>query len=155
MMTAAAYNAVRDALKVDEAFMPVVYDDATGSPIHPGYQVQGIPTIGYGTNLLEGISSGVALLALDEKLQQRIGELYKAHPVVLTLDDVRQGVLANMAYNMGVPRLNGFVQMWKAIESQPPDFDAAADAMLDSKWAQQVKARAARLGIEMRTGVAS
>ena len=40
--------------------------------------------------------------------------------------------------------------MWAAIHRR--DYNAAADEMLDSKWAEQVKGRATRLSNIMRTG---
>ena len=40
--------------------------------------------------------------------------------------------------------------MWSAIHRK--DYDRAADEMLDSRWAKQVKSRATRLSDIMRTG---
>lgn len=67
------------------------------------------------------------------------------------LDDIRQDVLANMAFNMGVGKLEGFVHTLRFIESG--QWDNAAAGMLDSAWATQVGARAQRLATQMRTGV--
>ena len=55
-----------------------------------------------------------------------------------------------MSFNLGVPRLKRFMNMWAAIHRR--DYNAAADEMLDSKWAEQVKGRATRLSNIMRTG---
>ena len=59
-------------------------------------------------------------------------------------------IVANMAFNLGMPRLNKFKKMWSAIEDE--DYNNAAVEMLDSRWAEQVKGRATRLSNIMRTG---
>ncbi|WP_246174058.1 glycoside hydrolase family protein [Paraburkholderia hayleyella] len=65
------------------------------------------------------------------------------------LDDVRQRVVVNMAFNMG-GKLLTFVNALAAL--QRCDYEAAANGMNDSKWAKQVGARAQRLVNMMRTG---
>lgn len=67
------------------------------------------------------------------------------------LDDIRQDVLANMAFNLGVGKLMGFVHTLKFIHDG--DWERASEAMLASVWATQVGARAQRLAEQMRTGV--
>jgi len=67
------------------------------------------------------------------------------------LTQTRKDVLTEMAFNLGIPRLNGFKKMWKAIENG--DYETAADEQLDSKWARQVGVRAMRLSKRMREGV--
>ena len=49
-----------------------------------------------------------------------------------------------------MPRLKLFKNMWSAIHRK--DYERAADEMLDSRWAEQVKGRATRLSDIMRTG---
>lgn len=66
------------------------------------------------------------------------------------LDPVRQRVLLNMAFNMGVAGLLAFTNTLAAVHAG--DYDAAADEMLNSKWAGQVHDRAQRLAQMMRTG---
>ena len=77
-------------------------------------------------------------------------ELCKIHPCVHDLDAVRQLVLMDMAFNMGVPRLCKFKRMWNAIHEQK--FDIASVEMLDSRWARQVGRRAGILSKAMKTG---
>lgn len=67
-----------------------------------------------------------------------------------TLDDVRQLVLMNMAFNMR-GKLLGFVNALAAM--QAGDWSTAHDQMLNSAWAGQVGARATRLARIMLTGV--
>lgn len=108
-------------------------------------------TIGYGTNIQDGISKEEAKLLLDYRLEHKFAELALAMPVIHQLDDVRQGVLLNMAYQLGVPRLLHFRKMWTHVHNS--NWSKAADEMLDSKWAKQTPNRALQLAEIMRTGV--
>lgn len=77
-------------------------------------------------------------------------ELCATHPCVEELDEVRQLVLMDMAFNMGIPRLKKFVKMWNAIHEGL--FEIAAEEMLDSRWAGQVGMRSIKLSEAMKTG---
>ena len=77
-------------------------------------------------------------------------ELLASRPVVEELDNIRQRVLVDMAFNMGLPRLNKFYRMWSAINEH--DFESAAVEMLDSLWARQVKSRSDTLAYAMKHG---
>lgn len=68
-----------------------------------------------------------------------------------SLDDLRQDVLVNMAFNMGVEGLLGFPHMLACAHGG--DYAGASEQMLDSKWARQLPKRSARLAEQMRTGV--
>tara|TARA_R110000803_G_scaffold70556_1_gene133514 strand:+ start:540 stop:1028 length:489 start_codon:yes stop_codon:yes gene_type:complete len=78
-------------------------------------------------------------------------ELTNRYPILHDLGEVRQRVLVDMAFNMGVPRLGMFRKMWSAIYDR--DYYRASEEMLDSKWASQVGARATELAEAMKTGV--
>ena len=84
----------------------------------------------------------------DVKIVEK--EVCEKHPCVLELDEVRQRVIIDMAFNMGVPRLSKFVKMWKAIHEE--NFEEVKIQMLDSRWANQVGNRAVRLSNAMDTG---
>ncbi len=77
-------------------------------------------------------------------------ELCRVHTCVENLDSVRQLVLMDMAFNMGVPRLCKFKLMWNAIHEQ--NWEATSREMLDSKWARQVGRRAKILSDAMASG---
>jgi lysozyme len=77
-------------------------------------------------------------------------ELCRVHTCVENLDSVRQLVLMDMAFNMGVPRLCKFKLMWNAIHEE--NFEAASREMLDSRWARQVGRRAKILSEAMKSG---
>jgi lysozyme len=70
------------------------------------------------------------------------------------LDDVRQRVLLNMCFNMGIGNgikgLTGFKNTLEFVRTGK--YGAAADGMANSKWDGQVGARADRLEKMMRTG---
>ena len=113
---------------------------------HEGLRLQvyqdtlGIDTIGIGRNLKDrgiskeeldeldiptidhvyeyGITEADAMLLAENDVQIVEEELLRAHPCVEELDAVRQLVLVDMAFNMGVPRLCKFKKMWNAIHEK-------------------------------------
>lgn len=139
-MSPADYATLREQLKRDEGLRLKPYADSVGKI-----------TIGYGRNLSDsGITQLEAADMLDHDIERHVSDLLRTFPFVIGLDAVRQIVLANMAFNMGVPTLAGFSQMWQAIKAG--DYESAAREMLDSTWAQQVGDRAQRLASAMATG---
>jgi len=98
-----------------------------------------------------GISKGEAEYLLDNDMAEVISGLNDALPWLVYLDDVRQRVLADMAFNLGLPGLLKFKNTLAAIKGD--DYAAAAAGMLASKWASQVGNRAKRLAKMMETGV--
>jgi len=112
----------------------------------------GIPTIGIGRNLVDrGITEDEARFLCNNDIDIVERELVAEFPIVAELDSIRQRVLIDMAFNVGVPRLTGFRKMWAAIHCG--DYAEAAVEMMDSKWARQVGRRAERLSLMMETGV--
>lgn len=67
------------------------------------------------------------------------------------LDEARTAVLVSMAYQMGVAGLAQFKNTLYLVETK--QFDEAAKAMLDSKWARQTPNRAKRHAEQMRSGL--
>ena len=67
------------------------------------------------------------------------------------LDEVRQRVIANMCFNLGIAKLLGFKNALAATERGA--YPTAAAEMQDSLWYGQVGARAVRLCKAMHTGV--
>jgi lysozyme len=89
------------------------------------------------------------LLASD--LADTFANLDRNLPWWRSLDEVRQRVVANMAFNLGVGKLLGFKNALGAM--QRGSYAVAAAAMLNSAWASQVGARAQRLAKAMEDGV--
>ena len=67
------------------------------------------------------------------------------------LDEARTAVLVSMAYQMGVAGLAQFKNTLYLVETK--QFEEAAKAMLDSKWARQTPNRAKRHAEQMRSGL--
>lgn len=145
----------REALKArlmrDEGLRRVVYDDATGLPLVKGMTLEGVPTIGYGTNLQEPLSDRAAIFLLEERMDIAIKEVaIGGIPWYSGLDQVRQQVCCNMAFNMGAPVFFGFHKMIAALKNG--DFPTAAREMRASTWAKQVGGRADILAAMMELG---
>ena len=112
---------------------------------------EGIETIGVGRNLKDrGLSDDEIDYLLQSDIVICINELDKKFEWFKGLDIIRKRVLIDMMFNLGMPRLNGFANMLSAVEQK--DWSAAANEMLDSKWAEQVGSRASRLAEMMETG---
>jgi lysozyme len=108
-------------------------------------------TIGVGRNIEDrGITEDEARYLLKNDIKIVEDELLEKKPVVAGLDAVRQRVLVDMGFNLGIPTLLKFQNMWSAIEEE--DFERAADEAMDSRWAKQVGRRAERLCQAMATG---
>ncbi len=75
-------------------------------------------------------------------------QLDKNIPWWRTLSAVRQRVLLNMCFNLGIGGLLGFKNTLGMV--QKGDYEGASRGMLNSKWATQVKDRAIRLADGMR-----
>jgi len=71
-------------------------------------------------------------------------------PWFTELDEVRQAVLVDMGYNLGIDGLLKFKRTLGSVESG--NYANAAIQMLESKWATQVGHRAERLSDMMETG---
>lgn len=124
-----------------------------GVKLKPYRDTVGKLTIGVGRNLDDvGISEAEAANLLDGDIERTARALDKALPWWRNLDDVRQRVVLNMAFNMGINSLRRFKNTLAAI--QAGKYEDAATGMLASKWAQQVGQRAQRLASMMRKGTA-
>ena len=111
----------------------------------------GIMTIAVGRNLEDrGLSEDEIDYLLANDIQIVENELDNGLSWWRDLDEVRQRALADLAFNMGLPRLHGFVKMLDGLQRR--DYHAAADELLDSKYAKQVGARSERVANMIRTG---
>jgi lysozyme len=130
-----------------------------GVEYSPYDDTMGIPTVGVGHNLrAKPLPDGWKYplndvqvdSLLDDDLEDVFHDLGRNLPWWTDLNDVRQRVLANMAFNLGIGKLLGFRNT--LIAMRQGKYDAAADGMLNSVWAAQVKGRATRLADMMRKG---
>ncbi len=108
-------------------------------------------TIGVGRNLDDrGITKTEAMLMLAHDIDDCCDALDRTLPWWKNLDPVRQRVLVNMAFNLGINGLLNFRNTLAAI--QAGDYARAAAGMRASLWARQVRDRAERLAVMMATG---
>lgn len=108
-------------------------------------------SIGVGRNLDDvGITEPEAFVLLENDIDAVSKDLTRNLPWWATLDDARQEVLANMAFNMGIGTMLTFKNTLQAIKEGK--YAEAAKMMLQSKWATQVGNRAKELAAQMETG---
>lgn len=127
----------------------IIYHE--GLELKPYRCTAGHLTIGIGRNLDDrGITEDEARFLCQNDVDIVEQELTRKFPFIVGFGDVRIRVLLDMAFNLGVPRLSAFSNMWAALEEG--DFKQAAVEMLDSRWARQVGQRATNLSQMMETG---
>ena len=131
------FDALKAQVKADE-----------GLRLHP-YPDNGRLSIGYGRNLTD---NGIDIEEAEHLLDKDLAKLVIAVPMrwtpFSTLDDVRQSVILNIAYNVGVNGLMLFRHMLAA--AARGDFETAAAEIRNSQLAP---GRAARLAKQMQKGV--
>lgn len=122
-----------------------------GERLKPYRCTAGKLTIGIGRNLDDrGITAEESAYLLANDITREERALIQALPWVAQLDEVRQRVLLDMAFNMGLGGLLQFKNTLATIKAG--DYAKAATMMLDSRWAGQVGQRAERLSRMMATG---
>ena len=144
-----------EQLKKHEGYRQHVYKDTMG-----------LDTIGYGYCLSrnplkltdnelniyrkEGIKEPTAAYILMNCIDEFRKTLLVKIEGFNNLDEVRQNVLINMAFNIGIGGLLKFKNTLAHIRSG--QYELAAAEMLDSTWARQVHGRAKELALQMKTG---
>lgn len=127
-------------LEIDEGKRSRIYTDTVGKI-----------TGGVGRNLSDRpFSEDEIALMLKNDIATAAAELDRALPWWREMSEARQNVLTNMCFNLGIARLKGFANTLTLMRAKR--YDAAAAEMLNSKWADQVGARATRLADMMRKG---
>jgi len=127
-------------LAVDEGRKRRLYRDTVGKL-----------TIGVGRNIDDrGLRDDEIDLMLSNDINEAVGIARALVSNFDKLDDVRQEVVVNMAFNMGIVRLGGFKRFITALTRL--DFQNAADEMKNSSWYTQTGDRAVRLVYAMREG---
>jgi lysozyme len=122
-----------------------------GVRLMPYRDTVGKLTIGVGRNLTDvGITNAEAEALLATDVARTAADLDRLMPWWAELDEVRQRVLLNMAFNMGAAEVARW-RNWHAL-LRSGQFAAAADAMMRTLWARQVGPRAVRLSQMMRDG---
>lgn len=118
----------------------------------PYLDTKGKWTIGIGHNLTDnGLSLHIIEEIFTEDVADKLAGLDRYLPWWRKLDDVRQIVIIDMAFNMGVEDLLKFKHFLAALEAG--DYAAAASEMENSAWWHEVGQRAVRLKAMMLTGI--
>lgn len=131
---------LRDSLKVHEGFRAEPYTDTVGAL-----------TVGYGTNLTAlRVTEREAEYWMRRRLADNEARLRKI-PEFRQMDDLRQDVIRECAYQLGVRGIVRFRLMWAAIGDG--NYTRAAMEMLDSRVGSiQAPARWSVLARRMKTG---
>jgi len=95
------------------------------------------------------VSSDRVTECFDKDVGTVIAESKKLYPQFDSLPEDVKLIICNMLFNLGLPTLSKFKDMKAAIDAE--QWSAAADAMLDSKWARQLPNRSGRLITRMRS----
>ena len=132
---------------------------------HEGYRdkiyldSRGYETIGWGTKINKDQKSrfinGITEAEAQKLFDDRLGECWHYCIVAISttfhrLDPLRQEVIAEMVYQLGIKGVLKFKKMLAALDRQ--DFDEAADQMLESLWCEQTPSRCKELAGMMRKG---
>ena len=140
---------LKDEITSDEGCVLKVYKD------HLGYE-----TVGVGHLLLstdeefgKGVGHPITQTRSDELLYQDLNicltECENAfHNNWREWPEEVKLIIANMAFNLGITRLQKFKKMFAALNAG--DYKTASEEGLDSKWAKQVYNRAKRLMNRLR-----
>lgn len=131
----------------DEGFRREAYLDTVG-----------VWTVGFGSTRIRGRAvEPTDILEKDEARMYLRADLFEAmiaakkiFPLMDKMNDVRQEVLVNMAYNLGEGRLRRFKKMILAHDNL--NFTDMAREMVDSHWYSQVGGRGQRLVQAMKLG---
>lgn len=131
-------------LRYDEGVRKTAYAD------HLGYLTIGVGRLIDASRVGAGLRDGEIEMLLRNDIMDRLSQLSKRLSWFNELDEARQGVLVNMAFQLGVSGLMGFKTTLDLIGKGR--YDEASEQMLKSRWAGQTPARAKRMAEQMKTG---
>jgi len=130
---------LRKMLILDEGYESRLYADSVGKL-----------TIGIGHNITDkGLRPYEIRLIYDNDVQEVKDELQQ-YSWATDHDKIRQLVIIDMAFNLGLFKLLQFKKMIAALKDK--DYQRASEEMMDSRWARQVGVRADRLFYMMAVG---
>jgi len=139
------HTTLKERIKQHEGFRRSVYSDSLG-----------FATIGYGhlvlptDNFVEGVEYSKEKLDILFDKDFQIA-LTSAQDLLEGLDvpETVLGIITEMCFQLGKPRVMKFKNMWEGIRNQ--DWNKAADEMIDSAWHKQTTARCESLAKTMRS----
>ena len=120
-----------------------------GLRLEPYRCTEGKLTIGVGHNLDDNpISKRAAMLILEDDIAHCLVDLRNNISGFIYMPPIVQEVLVNLCFNMGINRLLGFKKTLGHLREG--NYPAAADELLDSRYARQVGRRANELADTLR-----
>ena len=123
---------VFDRISADEGFRADLYKD-----------IEDVWTIGFGTNIGEGITRREGEFLLRERLAGTYQTLTSDLPWLSDAPERQQAAILDMGYQIGAPGLLKFHDMLSALEAG--NCPVAKAAALDSEWARETPKRAERV----------
>jgi len=148
-MTPAGIATLRARLVSEEGVRLAAYYDQFGFPTQGvGHKLSDIPNAPL--DQYPDIDMPTALAWLDQDIATAEQGVEAALPWASSLDPIREGVLIDMAFQMGVHGVLGFPHMLAACHSG--DYVTAAAQMLASEWDVQTPSRASGLAKLMEFG---
>jgi lysozyme len=136
-------------MNTDQLAAQLVIDE--GLRLKPYKDSVGLLTIGVGRNIEGvGISKEEALHLLHNDIDRVCDQLDNLLPWWKQMSERRMQALANFVFNVGITTALTFKNTLALLQTK--QYDKAADAMLESKWARQVGARAKRITDMIREG---
>ncbi len=140
---------LKEEIIADEGEVLEIYED------HLGYKTVGVGHLVLTTDPEHAFSVGTPITQTrsDELLFQDLGICLKEcenafHNNWRDWPEEVKLIIANMAFNLGITRLQKFKKMFAALNKG--DYKTASEEGLDSKWAKQVYNRAKRLMNRLR-----
>ncbi len=120
-----------------------------GLKMFPYSDTTGHMTIAWGRNLENGLSIDEAELMFQNDYRRVMDELLTCGWFTIQPPGV-QAALINMNFNLGINKLEEFVEMIAALKVK--NYARASEAALKSKWALEVKQRAVDIAVMIREG---
>lgn len=145
---------LRPDLQRDEGLQLFPYKDTTGNwTIGTGHNIETDHALLASLDDLQkyGITQAESDILLDADIATAVSGLQNALSWFTSLPPLRQDVLANMNFNLGLHGLLTFHNTLTFIEEGK--YAAAAQNMLASKWSRQVGNRAVRLSRQLASGI--
>lgn len=139
---------LREELEYDEGVKYEIYND------HLGYPTFGIGHLvrdsdpEHGQPVGTPVSEDRVAEAFNRDIEITIEDCHRLYDDFDELPEEVQRIIANMLFNLGLPRLSKFRGMKAGVDDR--DWERAADEMVDSHWYNQVRNRADRLVERMR-----
>ena len=135
---------IKSRIKEHEGFRDTVYSDSLG-----------FATIGYGHLVLPTDNFVEGTTYPKEMLEEVFDNDFKiAHDSANELltdiehNDIIKGVIIEMCFQLGKPRVMKFKKMWEALKNN--DLESASKEMIDSNWHKQTTKRCERLANVMK-----